>query len=46
MAGADVLFAIGHPSSVNVYGRRVPVPWATEKACRFTFAELCEEVSE
>ncbi|KAK8849679.1 hypothetical protein IAR55_005014 [Kwoniella newhampshirensis] len=31
------------PKKVSVYGRGVPVPAASGKACRFTFAELCEE---
>ena len=36
---------LGVASSVNVYGRKVQVPWAVDKIARFTFAELCEEVS-
>lgn len=35
---------LGAPTSVNVYGRKVEVPWAVDKVARFTFAELCEEV--
>jgi protein AFG1 len=35
----------GAPTSVNVYGRSVQVPWAVDKVARFTFAQLCEEVS-
>ncbi|KAJ9116379.1 hypothetical protein QFC22_004820 [Naganishia vaughanmartiniae] len=33
----------GAPTSVNVYGRQVQVPWASGKVARFTFAQLCEE---
>ncbi|KAJ9100959.1 hypothetical protein QFC19_005355 [Naganishia cerealis] len=33
----------GAPTSVNVYGRKVQVPWAAGKVARFTFAQLCEE---
>ncbi len=33
----------GVPSSVNVYGRKVRVPWTVDKIARFTFAELCDE---
>jgi protein AFG1 len=33
----------GAPSSVNVYGRKVKIPWAVDKVARFTFADLCEE---
>lgn len=33
------------PTSVNVYGRKVLVPAASGTTCRFTFSDLCEEVS-
>jgi protein AFG1 len=36
---------VAEKTYVSVYGRRVPVPAAVGTACRFTFAELCEEVS-
>jgi predicted ATPase len=29
--------------SISVYSRHLPIPRATPSACRFTFAELCEE---
>jgi len=34
---------LGSKTSVNVYGRKVKVPWAVDKVARFTFADLCEE---
>jgi protein AFG1 len=37
------LHPAGAPSSVNVYGRKVKIPWAVDKIARFTFADLCEE---
>ena len=33
------------PRSISIYGRRVRVPLASGTACRFTFTDLCEEVS-
>lgn len=33
----------GTSSSVNVYGRKVKIPWAVDKIAKFTFADLCEE---
>lgn len=32
------------PTTVNVYGRKVQVPLASGTMCRFSFADLCEEV--
>jgi predicted ATPase len=37
------LCILGAPTSVNVYGRKVKVPWAVDKVARFTFADLCEQ---
>lgn len=33
------------PAFASVYGRRVMVPQASGTVCRFTFADLCEQVS-
>lgn len=30
---------------LGVYGRRVTIPSAKGQACRFTFSDLCEQVS-
>ena len=32
------------PMQISVYGRRVDIPAASGRACRFTFTELCEQV--
>jgi cell division protein ZapE len=32
-----------HPKTLNVLGRRLPVPHAVAGAARFSFAELCEQ---
>jgi len=29
---------------LGVYGRRVTIPKAKGRACRFTFSDLCEQV--
>ncbi|GAA5827955.1 hypothetical protein JCM11251_005665 [Rhodosporidiobolus azoricus] len=35
--------AKGEEKTLNVYGRRVRIPWACEGVARFTFKQLCEQ---
>ncbi|KAI0663446.1 AFG1-like ATPase-domain-containing protein [Cubamyces menziesii] len=41
----DVIGASGDPSSGEhvVFGRKIKVPWEVGDACKFSFAELCDE---
>lgn len=37
--------AKGHGVQISVFGRSLCVPWASDRICRFSFEQLCAEVS-
>jgi len=44
--GVSFVTVAARPTAIGVYGRRLLVPAAAGRVCRFEFTDLCEQVSD